>query len=145
VRVAGLLGAGLAGQHGDERRSALAKLLQPGEDVGDFSEGVEALSAAAELAWSLRAAEEENTDEGRFSAREVVRFSQPVLVLGNAAIGATGAAGEAHVFKAAQSEVNFFLVEVGDWLAIGALVAGVDQGIEREGIVVGGGGFLFEE
>jgi hypothetical protein len=118
--------------------------LETGEDIGDFGEGVEAIGAATEFAWSLRTAEEKNADEGGFGAGEVVGFAEPVLVFGNAAIGATGAAGETDVFKAAQGEVNFFLIEVGDGLAIGPLVTGVDQGVERERVVVGGGGFFFE-
>jgi hypothetical protein len=55
-----------------------------------------------------------------------------MLVLCYAAIGAAGAAGNADVFKTAQGKVNFCLVEVHDRLAIRALVAGVDQRVERE-------------
>ncbi len=145
VSVAGLLGAGLAGQDGDERRRALGKLLKTSEDVGDFAKGVKTLSAAAQFSRGLRAAEEENADEGEFSAGEVVGLAEPVLILRDAAVGAASATGKTDVFKAAQGEVNFFFVEIHDGLAVRALVAGVDQGIEREGVVVGGGGFFFEE
>ena len=53
-----------------------------------------ALGAAAEFAGSLRAAQQEDAEDGGLAASEVEGFLQPMLVLGDAAVGAAGRAGE---------------------------------------------------
>ena len=118
VSVARFLGAGLARQDGSERRRALGEFLETSKDVGNLSEGVKALSAAAQFARSLRATQQQNANERGFGSSEVIGLTKPVLVFGDAAIGVACAAGKTDVFKAAQGEMNFFLVKIGDWLAV---------------------------
>ena len=143
--VAGFLGAGLAGENGYERRIALHELLQAGEDFADFVEAVEAVGAAAELAGGLWAAQEQDADQRGFGAGEVEGFAEPMLVFSDAAIGAAGSASKTVVFKTAQGEADFLVIEAHDWLAVAGLVTGVEQGVQGERIVVRGGDFLFDK
>jgi hypothetical protein len=79
---------------------------------------VEAIGSRAQFAWGLRTTQQEDANESGFGAGEVVGFAKPVLVFGDSAIGCAGAASEADVFKTAQGEVNFLLVEVHDGFTI---------------------------
>jgi hypothetical protein len=119
--------------------------LQPGEDFTDFVEAVQTVGAAAQFAGSLRPAQQQHADERGLGAGKVEGLAEPVLVFGDAAIGAAGSAGQTMVFKAAQGQAHFFLVEVHDRFAVRALVAGVDEGVQRERIVVRSGDFLLNQ
>jgi hypothetical protein len=119
--------------------------MEDGEHVFEFVEAEDALGAAAELAWSLRSAEQEHADDSGLAAGEIEDFLEEVLVFGDAAVGVARGAGELLVFETVQREANRILIELHEGVSIVLLIAGVDQGIEREGIVLGGGGFLFDE
>ena len=67
------------------------------------------------------------------------------ITVNSNSITVTGPAGETMVLKTPQREADFFLIELHDRLAVGQLVAGVDQRVERERIVVRGGDFLFNQ
>ena len=88
--VAGFLGAGLAGEDFDERGFALHEEVQSGLDTVEIFEVVEALGAGAEFAGGLRAAEEEDAEDGDFVTVEVEDFLEAVFVLGDAAVAAGG-------------------------------------------------------
>jgi hypothetical protein len=135
----------LAGEDGYEGRVALHELLQAGKNIGDLVEAVEAFGAAAEFAGGLMAAQEEDADERCLGASKVEGFTEPVLILGHAAIGAAGTAREAEILKAVQGQADFFVIEMHYRFAVGELVAGVDECVERLRVVVGSGDFLFDK
>ena len=99
MRIAGFLGSGLAGQDGGQRRLALHQLLQRGKDFANLVEAVQSLSPAAQLAGSLRAAQEQHADQRRLRAAEVEGLAQPVLVLGDAPVSGARAAGQLQLFQ----------------------------------------------
>ena len=115
--VAGLAGAGLAGQDGGEGPVALlvasagwagGQALEGGLDGGEVVEGVEAVGAAAEFAGGLRAAEEEEAEDGGLVAAEVEDGADAVLVLGDAGVADRGDEGEVFVeLRADRSGADF--------------------------------------
>jgi hypothetical protein len=142
--VAGFFGAGLAREDGDERGLALHQQIEGGVDGAEVVELVEALAAGAELAGSLRAAEQEDAEEGDFVAMEIEGFLEAMLELGDAGVGG-GGTGEAVLVQGVEGVADGVLVEVGDGVAIGFLVAGVEDGVEGERVVVRSGDFFFDE
>jgi hypothetical protein len=68
-----------------------------------------------------------------------------VLIFGDSAICAAGAACETEILKAVESQADFFVIEMHNRLAVGELVASVDECVQRERVVVGGGNFFFDE
>ena len=64
---------------------------------------------------------------------------------GDAAVGAAGRAGEALLLQRAESLAHGFFVKGHHRVAIVFLIAGVDQGVERERIVVGRGDIFFDQ
>src|SRR5882672_6287378 len=90
--VACFFGAGLPGENLDERRFALHQMLQAGLYGAEIVERMHAFGAGAEFAGRLRAAQEQDAENGDFVAIEVEGFLQAVFVLGDAAVrGADGA------------------------------------------------------
>src|ERR1700740_1810858 len=89
MRVAGLLGAGLARKNFDEWRLALHQMLEAGLHGAQVVERMHAFGAGAKFAWSLRTAHEQNAENGNFVAIEVEGFLEAVLVLGDAAVRST--------------------------------------------------------
>jgi hypothetical protein len=87
---------------------------------------VHAVGAAAEFAGSLRAAEEQDAEDGDFAAVEVEDFLEAMFVFGDAAIGSTGGTGEAFFLERVQGFADGLLVEVGDRFTIVFLIAGID-------------------
>jgi hypothetical protein len=145
VGEAGLFGAWLAREDFDQRFGfAGDETLEDGLDVAKLVEFIHALGAGAEFAGGLRAAQEKDADYGDFAAGEVEDFLDAVLVLGNAGVSADGA-GEALGFEAVEGLADFGFVERGDRVAVVLLIAGVDQGVEGERVVLGGGDFFFDE
>ena len=57
MHVARFFSAGLAREHGNERRLALAEAVERRDNVVESLEAIHAFGAAAEFAGSLRAAE----------------------------------------------------------------------------------------
>ena len=160
VGVAVFAGAGLAGQQDGERAGgggvvgggaggilrgggAGGQAVEGGEDGVDAVEGVEAVGTAAELAGGLRAAEDEEAEEGDLVAAEVEDGAEAVLVLGNAGVADRG--DDVEVFEGVEGLANLVLGEIEDGIAAGALVAGADKRVERERIVLGGGDLLLDE
>jgi hypothetical protein len=106
---------------------------------------VQALGASAQFAGSLRAAQQQHADKRRLRAVEVEDLAQPMLVLVDAAVGGTRAASQMQIFQAMQRLAHLLLIEGHHRLAVGALIAGVDERVEREGIVLRRGHFFFNE
>jgi hypothetical protein len=142
--VGGFFGAGLAGEERDERRLALHQQIESGVDGVEVVKLVETLAAGAKFAGSLRAAEEQDTEERDFVAMEIEGFLEAMLELGDAG-GDGGGAGQTEVVEGVQGLADGVFVEVGDGLAIGFLVAGVEEGVEGERVVLGRGDFFFDE
>jgi hypothetical protein len=107
-------------------------------------EGVEALGPCPELAGGLRAAEEQNADQGDLVAVKVEDVGEAMLEFGDAAIGG-GGSSEALVGEGVEGAADGFFVEIHDGLAIGFLVGGVLEGVQGERVVVGSGDFFFDE
>lgn len=132
ARVAFGFGGGAGGQ-----------AVQGGLDGGEVIEGEEAVGAGAEFAWSLRAAEEEEAEQGGLIAAEVEDGAGTVLVLGDACVVHGG--DERESFEHVEGGADVAFGEVEDGIAAGALVAGVDEGVEREGVLLGRGDLLLDE
>jgi hypothetical protein len=150
--VAGLAGAGLAGQDGGEGAGFVAgcvgdgpgrEALEGGLDGGEIVEGVEAVGTAAQLAGSLRAAEHEEAEDGGLVAAEVEDSADTVLVLGDAGVADRG--DKCEIFEGVEGLTDLFFGEIEYGVAAGALVARVDQRVEREGVIFGRGDLFFDE
>src|SRR5580704_6070570 len=107
-------------------------------------EGVEALGACAELSGGLRAAEEQNADQGDLVAMKVEDVGEAMLEFGDAAIGG-GGTSEALVRERVESAADGLFVEIHHRVAVGFLVGGVLKGVQRKRVVVRGGDFFFDE
>ena len=81
----------------------------------------------------------------RLRAVEVEDLAQPVLVLGHASIRAARPARQMQILQPVQSLAHRFFVQVRHRLAVRALVAGIDQRVQRERIVVRRRDFLFNQ
>lgn len=145
VHVARFLGTGLARQHGNQRRPALNEAIEGGVNILESVEVVEALGAAAKLSGSLRAAQQQNAEQSGFAAVEVEDLLQAVLILGDPVVGAGGGAGKAFFLQGGERLADSIFAEGGHRFAIVFLVAGIDQSMERKGIVSGSGDVLFDE
>src|SRR5215831_874126 len=137
--------AWLARQKRNKRRFALHQPLQSTHHIADLGKGVKALGAAAQLAGSLRAAQEQDANQRRFRPAEIEGLAQPVLEFTYAAVRIARASCKSLVFEPMQCLAHLILVEVHHRLAVRALVAGIDQPVHGEGVVVGRGNFLFHE
>ncbi len=84
--VAGLLGAGLPGKNLDERGLALHQVLQAGLHRAQVVERMHALGAGAKFARRLRAAQQQDAEDGNLVTIEVEGFLEAVLILGDAAV-----------------------------------------------------------
>jgi hypothetical protein len=122
--VSGFAGAGLAGQDSGERAGfaggfvgcrAIAQTFQCGLDGGEIVEGVEAVGATAEFAWCLRAAEQEEAEDGGLVAPQVEDGADAVLVLGDAGVADEG--DESEVFEGVEGLANLFFGEIEDGVA----------------------------
>ena len=145
MRPAGFLGAGLARQNFYDGRLALGEALQRRIDFAQFVKMVHALGAAAEFAWRLRTAQQQNAHDRRLTAVEVKSFLEAVFEFGDASIEGVGGAREAVLFEAAQGLADGVIIEIHDRIAIRFLIAGVDEGVQREWIVFGCGDALLDQ
>jgi hypothetical protein len=151
--VTGLARAGLAGQDGGEgagggvagfvRGGASSQALEGGLDGGEVVKGVKAVGAATELARSLGAAEHEQAQDGGLITAKIEDGTDPVLVFGDARIAYR--ADERHIFEGVKGLPDLLFGEIKDRVATGALVARVNQGVERERIVFGRSDLFFDE
>src|SRR5271165_7451213 len=105
---------------------------------------VQAFGASAQLAGRLRSAKQEDAKDGNFVAMKIVEFVHPVLVFRYAGIAA-GAADQRLISQGTYSLPNRRFVQREDRVAIRFLVAGVQQCVQRERIVLRGGDFFFDE
>ena len=112
-------------------------------DGGEVVEGVEAVGAAAEFARGLRAAQHEEAEDGGLVAAEVEDGADAVLVLGDAAVVDGGDEGE--VVEGVERLADLVFGEFEHRVAAGALVAGVDECVQRERVVLRGGDLFFDE
>ena len=145
LHVARFFGSGLARENGDQRGLALAEAVEGGDYVVESFEAVHAFGTAAEFAGSLRAAEEKHAEDGDLAAVEVENFLQAVLVFGNAAIGATGGAGETFFLQRGECVADGIFIESHHRVAIIFLIAGIHQRVQRQRIVIGSGDVFFDE
>lgn len=144
MSVAGFFRSGLASEQLYERRLAIHQKVERGVDGVQVFERIKPIGAGAEFAGRLRAAKEEDANQGSFVAMEVEDVSEAMLVFWDAAV-CGGGAGELLVGERVEGAADGFLVEVHHWLAIGFLVGGVLEGVERERVIVGSGDFFFDE
>jgi hypothetical protein len=144
VGEAGLFGTGLARKNFYERRFAAHEEIEGRVDGGEIVELVEAVGAGAELAGRLRTAEKQDAEESDLVAMKIVDVLKAVLELGDAAVGG-GGAGEAVLIQRRESLADSVFVEGHDRVAIGFLVAGVEDGVEGQRVVFGSGDFFFDQ
>src|SRR6185369_2917022 len=103
------------------------------------------LGAAAKLPRSLRAAQQQHTEQSGLAAREVEYFLETVLVFSDTAIGAARRTSEPHFLQSRERVAHGILIQVHHWVSIVFLVAGVDQSVERQRIVVGSRDVFLDE
>ena len=144
MRVAGFFGAGLAREKFHERRLSIHQEVERGVDGVQIVELVEAIGPRAEFAGRLRTAEEEDAEKRDLVAMEVENVGEAVFELGDAAVGGSRT-GEALLRERMESSADGVFVEFHGGLAIGFLIGGVLEGVERERVVVGSGDFFFDE
>ncbi len=145
LHVARFFCSGLARQDCDQGAVALAEAVEGGDDIVEGFEAIHAFGAAAEFSGSLRAAEKKHAEDGDLAAIEVENFLQAMLVFGDAAIGAAGGTGEAFLLQCGERVTNGIFVEGHHGVTIVFLIAGVDQGVQRQGIVVRSGNVFFDQ
>jgi hypothetical protein len=145
VRVADFFGAGLARQGRDQRRFTLHEAVEGGKHVIELGEAIDAFGAAPEFTGSLRTAEEQDAEDGGFTAGEVKDFLEAMLVLGDAAVRAAGDRGQVLIFETMQGQAYVLFGELHDGIAIALLVAGIDESVEGERVILGSGGFFLSQ
>ena len=144
MHVARFLGAGLTRENFGEWRLAAHQEVESGVDRVKILEGIHSFGACAEFAGGLRPTEEQDAEHGNFVAMEIVEFVEAMLEFWDARIAA-GRANESLIGECTQGFADSVLVESHDGLAIGSLVAGVEKGVQRQGIVLRSGAFFFDE
>jgi len=145
MRVARLLGAGLARKNFDERGLTLHQVLQAGLHGAEIVERMHAFGAGAEFAGRLRAAQQQNTKDGNFVTIEIEGFLEAVFVLGDAAVRGADGADEGLAIERMQGLADGGFVEIHDRIAIRFLVASVEEGVQGEWVIFGSGDFFFDE
>ncbi len=145
LQVARFFGAGLAREYGDQRRVSLAEAVESGDYVVEGFEAIHAFGAAAELSRSLSTAEEKHAEDGDLAAIEVENFLQAVFVFGYTAIGAAGGTSETFFLQRGERVTDGIFIEDHHGVTIVFLIAGIDQGVQREGIVIGSGNVFFDQ
>jgi len=144
VHVAGFFCAGLARKNANQRRFATHEQVDRGMDGVEVFEGVHALGASAEFTGRLRAAKKKNAEDGCFVAMKVVDVAETMLEFGDAGIAARRAC-QSLIAEGAESVADFVFAQGHDRFAIGFLIACVDEGVERERIVLRSGDFFFDQ
>jgi len=129
----------------DERRLALHQVLQAGLDGAQVVERMHAFGAGAEFAGSLRAAQEQNAEDGDFVAIEIESFLEAVFVLGDAAVRGADGADQGLSIERMQGLADGGFVESHDRIAVRLLVAGVEESVQGKWVVFGRGDFFFDE
>jgi len=143
--VAGFLGAGQPGKNFDERGFALHQVLQTGLHGAEVVERMHAFGAGAELAGCLRAAQQQNAEDGDLVTIKVEGFLKAMLVLGDAAVRGTDGTDEGLSVQGMQGLADGGFVEIHHGIAVRFLIAGVDESVQRKRIVLGSGDLFLDE
>jgi hypothetical protein len=97
----------------------------------------------------LRTAEHKEAEDSGLVATKIEDGADPMFVLGDASGRFSEAVAdrvdEGEVFKRMEGLTNLFFGEIEDRIAAGALVAGVKQGVEGEGVVLWRGDLFLDE
>jgi hypothetical protein len=110
---------------------------------GQVIEGIEPVGAAAQLTGGLRATQHQQAENSCLVAAQIKDRADSVFVLGHATVTYRGY--ECDVFKRVKCLTNLIFREIKHGIAAGALIARVDQCIQRERIVFWGSDFFFDE
>ena len=103
--------------------------LKSREDIVEGFEVVHAVGAAAEFAGSLRPAQQQDADDRGLRAGEVEYFLEPVLEFSHAVVHGVRWSRQAFFFQTPQRAADVVFVQVHHRIAIGFLIAGIDQGV----------------
>src|SRR6185295_18144665 len=112
---------------------------------GDVGKVVKTLSPLLQLSRRLWAAQHEHGEDRSLRLVEPERIVQQVAVLAGAAASPAGEPGPAAQSEAAQALDDRGLVVVDDRIAVGRLIAGEAQGVEREGVLIWRDPLLFDQ
>jgi hypothetical protein len=104
-----------------------------------------ALGARAEFAGRLRAAQQQDAEDGNFVAVEVEGFLKAVLILGDAAVRGADGTDERLAVEGMQRVANGGFVEIHDRFTVRFLVTGVEESVQGKRVVLGSSSFLFDE
>ena len=137
--------AGLLGEELDEGGIAAGEGIEGGLEVLDGGEVEKALGAGTQLAAGLGAAQEEDAEDGDVAGVEVEVIEEVVPVFLDAVTGAEDDGDEFFLTQGGDACLDGGIVVGSDGVAVGGLVAGGDQSVEGEGVVLGGGALFFEE
>jgi len=129
MRVTRFFGARLTWEDFDKSGLAVHQALQGRLHFAEFIEVMHALSTAAQLARRLRAAQQEFAHNGGFAAIEVEGVLKAMLIFGDASIGGADGAHQGVVLQNAKRGMDGVALKIHDWIAIGFLIARVDQRI----------------
>jgi hypothetical protein len=155
MSVASFAGAGLARENDGEGtgfvsfgvrcvgRRSVCESFEGGLDGSEVIEGVETVCAAAKFAGSLRAAKHEEAEDGGLVTTEIEDSADTMLILGDA--GVAHRSDEREIFERVKRLANLFFGEIKDRIAAGALVAGINKSVEREGVVFGRRDLFFDK
>src|SRR5215469_9371547 len=133
VCVSRFFSARLASEHSYQRRLAFDQPPQGGVNVLESFKAVQALAAAAQLARSLSSAQQEQREERNFPPVKVKDLLQTVLIFRHPTVGPSGRTGQPLFGQRIESLANQILIQRHQRIAIVFLVAGIYQGIERQG------------
>jgi hypothetical protein len=114
-------------------------------DLGERIETEEAFAARAQFADGLRAAQHQHAEQCDLGGREEDGVGEGVLVFRDAAFRAVVNRREPLGAQAIEGAGNLAVVERRDRVAVGELVAGVGEGVERERIILGRREGFFDE
>ena len=146
--VAGFALARLARQL-DHVGATLDELGQHRIHLGDIIEAAEAVGARAQLPRGLRAAQQQFADDAKLLGTEfqLAKFgvAESVLVAGNPGVEAGGVDHQPLADQLVHHGADIELGELQHRLAVALLVAGVDQCIKGEGILIRGADLFFNQ
>ena len=110
---------------------------------GDVFEGEETVSSIAKLARCLGSAEHQKAKDGGLVAAEVQYGADAVLVFGDSAV--VKGRDEVELGQGVERLTDFVFGELEYGIAAGALIASVDECVQREGVVLRGGDLFFDK
>jgi hypothetical protein len=117
MSVACFFRAGQARKDGDERRLAPHQEIQRGMNGAEILELVEPVGTSAQLAGSLRTAQQENAEKRDFVAMKIEDLLKAMLVFGDTAIRG-GRTREAMIVERVEGVANGVVIEIHERVAI---------------------------